>query len=32
MQGIVATCFAFGGQFNKEFVENLNLNATVKEF
>ena len=31
MQGIVATGFAFGGQCNKEFVENLNLNATVKD-
>ncbi len=32
MQGIVATCFAFGGQFIKDFVTNLKLNATVKEF
>ena len=30
MQGIAATYFAFGRLFNKEFVEILNLNATVK--
>ena len=32
MQGTVATRFAFGDQFNEEFVENLNLNATVNGF
>ncbi len=32
MQGIVASRFRYGGQYNNQFVENLNLNATVKEF
>ena len=31
-QSIVATRFRYVGQYNNQFVENLSLNATVKEF